>query len=1050
MAKKPIADDPLLIVGIGASAGGLQALQVLFRNLPADTGMAFIVVTHQARGQESALPSILARFTSMAVIAAVSDLEVEPNHVYVCPPDSVLTLKGRRLQAERPKRQLQLFLIDAFLISLAEQAGESAIGILLSGGGTDGTLGIKAIKDRGGLTLAQGHDGTAPLQSSMPDTAISVGVVDLVMSVENMGPRLAEYARQFTPAVDDAADEAASSKPEPRRGYEAIFQILLNQVGHDFSGYKQRTFQRRVERRMQVVQLTALDQYIARLRESPDEVTLLFRDLLIGVTSFFRDPPAFEALEKLVIPRLFDRKGANDSIRVWVPGCASGEEAYSIAILLREQLDSIPTPPKIQLFATDIDEGALALARIGHYAAPLLDRVSPERLKRFFVADDVGFVVSKELREMCVFSAHNLLRDPPFSKLDLISCRNVLIYFGIGLQSQAIPIFHFALKPGAFLFLGTSENVSHHTDLFSPVDKKQRIFQRRDHVAIAPYFPKFATSGRSSNTTAQLDPAAIQANLRRSIDARVLEQFAPAHVVVNGDGDILHYSARTGKYLEPAAGLPNRLLLAMARKGLRLELRSALREAMDARRPVRRPRVAIDSEHSNELVEIAVDPIGDTEHDPVFLVVFRDVSPPPEPVEPQAGSPANDVPTERLEHELREMRERLQLTVEEYETAVEELKSSNEELQSINEELQSTNEELETSKEEMQSVNEELQTVNAELSDKIEQVDGARNDLRNVFEGTQVATVFLDKNLVIRSFTPAITSIFNLISTDRGRPLTDIANSLEGIGDLQRDIRTVFEHGETIERRLRRNDKRTHYLMRILPYRTENDVIEGALVTFVDVTNLVEAEARQRVLLQELNQGTSNILDVVTAITDQTLAAARPPDELTKTYQGRVKSLAASYTLLAREQWSGVQLQDIIASQVALLPDSMQNRVAIQGPPVSLKPAATLALGAVFHELANNAAHHGALSKATGRVAVTWRTNVTERGVLTINWRESDGPLAKKPGANGFGISLIQREIAALDGSADFDFNRAGLTVQISFSLVASHFGENPAPASDR
>ncbi|MGO9263515.1 MAG: CheR family methyltransferase [Candidatus Binataceae bacterium] len=859
MAAGVGSDDRLFIVGIGASAGGLQALQTFFRGLPADPGMAFVVVTHQARGHESALPTILARYTALAVESPTEGTAVRPNHVYVCPPDCMLSIKEGRLHMDPISAERARFPIDAFLFSLAEDAGESAVGILLSGGGTDGTLGIKAIKDRGGLTMAQGRDASGPLQSGMPDTAIAAGVVDVVLTAETMGKRLVDYAHTFTSGEPAAVPEEKAATND----HEEICRILLNRTGHDFSGYKLKTFRRRVQRRMQVLRLVRLDQYIERLRDDPDEASLLFRDLLISVTSFLRDPAAFEALQRLVIPRMFAGKGANDGVRVWVPGCATGEEVYSIAMLMREYMDSVRSPPKIQIFATDIDEGALAIARLGQYAGSSVEHVSAARLKRFFTEDDAGFTVSKDIREMCVFSAHNMLRDPPFSKLDLISCRNVLIYLGAEMQDQVIPTFHFALKPSAFLFLGTAENVSHNTDLFSPLDKKQRIFQRRDHVAAAPGFSRLSARGwfAGGPATVRHEPLTTTADLGRLADARIVEHFAPAYVVVNRDGDILHYSPHTGKYLEPAAGVPNRQLLAMTRKGLRLELHSALHEVVEKRRPVERERIPVESDNHTQIVNLTVEPIGENDSDPLFLVVFRDAGEPVTPADVDVVRTAPvDAPVERLEQKLRESRDRLQSTIEEYEIALQELKASNEELQSINEELQSTNEELETSKEELQSVNEELQTVNTELNDKIEQLDAANADLRNIFESTQLATVFLDRNLVIRTFTPAITAIFNLISTDRGRPLTDIVSHIIDIGQLGNDIRTVFERGQIIERRVQHTDLHKHYLMRILPYRGHNSVVEGALVTFVDVTNLVEAEARQGALQQELGQRAGSLV----------------------------------------------------------------------------------------------------------------------------------------------------------------------------------------------
>jgi two-component system, chemotaxis family, CheB/CheR fusion protein len=1030
------ANEKFPIVGIGASAGGLEALEGLFRAMPPDTGMGFALVTHLARGHVSALVEILSRYTKMPVRTASNGAVLAPNELHVCPPDHVMTMIDGRLRLQLRADEAQRKPIDVFLSSLAEEHAEAAVGILLSGGGSDGTLGFKAIKERGGLTLAQGGDGTGPLQTGMPDTAIAAGVVDLVLPVDQMGRRLTDYARNFGnfDASVEEDDRSEADTETKRDGYQSIYRILQNRVGHDFSGYKEKSFQRRVRRRMQVLQIGKLQQYIARLRESPEEVTLLFRDLLISVTNFFRDPGAFETLEKTIIPTLFEGRGAADTVRVWVPGCATGEEVYSLAILLREHVDTLRAAPRVQLFATDIDENALVVARTGRYPRPLLENVSKTRLKRFFAGDDISYAVSKDIRDMCIFSAHSVIKDPPFSRIDLISCRNLLIYFGTEFQARVFPVFHFALRPRGYLFLGTAENVSQFSDLFAPVDKKLRIFQRRDHVISPLNFPTFTPAGRGETPGAadmRRSPAAMASNFRHAVETRVLERHAPAHVVINREGDILHYSLRTGKYLEPAAGLPNRQLVAMARRGLRLDLRNALREAMHTRRPAARERVSVEFGDRVQLVDLMVEPLGDHDSDPLFLVLFQDIGPPATPTDlPPRDDNLTEASSQHLEQELRDMRERLQATIEEYESSVEELKSSNEELQSMNEELQSTNEELETSKEELQSVNEELQTVNSELNAKVDEVDRANSDLRNVFESTQIATIFLDHNMVIRSFTPAVTGIFNLISSDRGRPLTDIVSHLADTGDLKRDIQSVLENGTPIDHRVHRKDATAHYLMRILPYRGRNNIIEGVLVTFVNVTNIVEAEAHQRTLVEELNHRVRNMLTVVGAIANQTLARSESPANFAKTFLGRLHSMGKSYALVSRENWGDIVLSDILASELEGHIESKSERVKIRGPDVAFPPSKALALGLVFHELTTNAVKYGALAKSNGRVSVTWKI---EKGRLVINWLERDGAKIGKPKRTGFGTELIERELkSALGAKVTFDYAAEGLEVQIS------------------
>jgi two-component system CheB/CheR fusion protein len=1022
------------IVGIGASAGGLQALELFFRNLPADTGLGFIVVTHLPRDRESALCEILQRYTAMPMAVAVDGQAIEANHVYCNPPDQIVTVQNRTLQLRPRMSSGQHKPIDVFLSSLAEDCDHAAIGVVLSGSGNDGTLGMKGIKERGGFTLAQGKDGTAPQHSDMPAAAIAADVVDLVLSVEDMGARLADYAVRYPQANADP-DTAAL---EIAKGEAAIFEILLQQMGHDFSGYKQRTFQRRVRRRMQVRQLHVLEDYVELLRSDSTEVNLLFRDLLIGVTNFFRDEEAFAVLEREIIPKLFDGKGVNDDVRIWVPGCATGEEVYSIAILVREHIEKHKARPKVQIFATDIDEAALGVARAARYPASLVDNVSPERLKRHFTGDDASYAVSKHIRDLCVFSPHSVLRDPPFSRMDLISCRNLLIYLGNDFQSRVIPVFHFARRPRGYLFLGTSENVSQHADLFAPVDKKQRIFQRRDHVLAPLQLPSLGAPSRNVPTATDLrrEPAGLAANLRRVVDGWVIERFAPAHVVVDREGDILHYSPRTGKYLEPASGLPSRHLLGMARRGLRLDLQSALREAVDGQRKAERLNVSVELEDRIQKIDIAIEPLSQADSDPLFLVVFRDVGQPVAlaELETQRDRPGGDeAGIERLDRELRDSRERLQATIEEYETAVEELKSSNEELQSVNEELQSSNEELETSKEELQSLNEELHTVNSELGAKVDEVDRANADLQSIFASTRIATVFLDENLVIRTFTPAVAEVFNVISTDRGRPLTDISSTLED-GDLRREVRMVFERGEIIERNVRRRDGKAHYLMRILPYRSHGNVFEGVVVTFVEVTKLVEAEAHHRSLVEELNHRVRNMLAVVAAIARQTFKSTRSPEAFVEAFTQRIRSMGDAFTLVSNQNWNRVRLHDVIAKQLEPFDVARTERLKVQGSELLLHPTHALAISLIFHELATNAAKHGALSAADGKVTVGWTPR--GEGQLELAWREEGGPPSSVPAKVGFGTELIEREVqGTLHGSASFKYAGTGLTATILFPL---------------
>jgi two-component system, chemotaxis family, CheB/CheR fusion protein len=1025
------------IVGVGASAGGIEALVALFEPMTVRVGMAFVVVTHLPSGHESMLGEILARHTALSVVGIEDGQAVEPNRIYVLPREAGLTIRQGRLhtgalapgvRARNP--------IDGFFSSLADDQDEWAVGIVLSGGGSDGTLGAKAIKECGGLTLAQGSNDSFPKHDSMPLSAIATGMVDLVLPVEEMAAKLQAYA-------EGLRAPGAENEPDIEQSKDAIYRILRNQLGHDFAGYKDKTFLRRVQRRMQVLQIGEVGAYVERLEQDADEAQFLFRDLLISVTDFFRDAAAFAALEEKVIPRLFEGKGADDTVRVWVPGCATGEEVYSIAILLREHMDGLRGVPKVQVFGTDIDEAALGIARTGRYPAALLRAMRPERVRRFFAGDGASRVIAKEVRDLCVFSAHSLIRDPPFSRIDLVSCRNLLIYFNADLQSQIVPIFHYALQADGFLFFGLSENVTHHADLFTPVDKKHRIFRRRDHVSARPPLPlRIPGLGPATRPDPPRRPGASSLNLRQSAESHLLEHHTRAYVVVNRDYDIVYYSAGTGKYLEAAAGVPNRQILAAARKGLRLELRVALREANETHRPVVRERITVEIDDRLQLVTLKVDPLVQQEDELLFLVLFEDVGMPVDAAEMVLSPPLEqqDATITRLERELSEQRERLQATIEEYETAIEELRSANEELVSGNEEVQSTNEELESSKEELQSLNEEILTVNSELNRKIEALDQANSDLKNLFESTQIATIFLDRHLVIRNFTPAVTAIFNLIPSDCGRPLTDIASRLDE-GNLRQELRVVLKAREPVERRLTTDDGARQYVMRLLPYRAADDTVDGLLVTFIDITGIVASETHQRLLIAELNHRVRNMLAVVIGIATKTIAQTPELKPFAETFLGRLHALAGAYEPLSRVDWGHVPLRDIVLPQIEPhLKDPDQ--ATIEGPQILLRPKAALALGLVIHELSINAARHGALSLPDGTVTVEWRR---EDSVLVLEWRESGGPPVVPPLRKGFGSDLIERAVNyELDGETTVEFAPDGVRILVKVplsELTAQDFG---------
>ena len=1030
----------LPVVGIGASAGGVEALEEFFKAVPAGNGLAFVVLTHLPPGRESMLSEILGRATRMPVVDAKDGERVEAEHVYVLPPSAILTIREGRLRLRRTgTADRERAPIDVFFNSLAEDQGEHAIGVVLSGGGHDGTLGIKAIKENGGLTIAQGSNVTRPRFSEMPSSAVAAGFVDLELPVETIPDRIIAYIRNW----------GAFDPEKPGDALARIHALLRSRTGHDFTDYKERTFQRRVQRRMQVVQTTKLEDYADRVQKEPDEAHALFRDLLIGVTDFFRDAAAFQALETTVIPKLFEGRGADDEVRVWVAGCSTGEEAYSIAILLREQCEKLIAPPKVQIFATDIDETAMGVARAARYPASVVKEVSPERLRRFFVQEAGTYHVVKELRDMCIFSTHSVIRDPPFSRLDLISCRNLLIYLKPTLQAQIVPLFHYSLRPGGYLFLGSSENLSRYSELFVTLDRKNRIFRRRDLVS-RPVLPlrQFLPNSRREVAGPEEGHSGLlqRSDMLRRVAGTIVERFAPTYVIVDEAGQTLFFSPGTGKYLQPAAGPPNRDIIAMARPGLRADLRAALHRAKETGQRAVRDRVAIQINGGTQTVSLAVEPINE-DKEIAYGIVFIDRGPIRTDEETvDSGRPeGEDATVQQIERELQETKERLQSTIEELETANEEFRSSNEELLSVNEELQSTNEELETSKEELQSVNEELQTVNNELSMKIDELDRANTDLNNLFQSTQIATIFLDRNFVIRSFTPAVTKLFHLIAGDRGRPLTDIVSRID-YPDLEKDMRRVCSDGEPAERAVSVAGGNGHYLARILPYREANNEIDGVLLTFVDVTNIAAAEEQQRVLTAELSHRVKNTLAVVSSMAERTL-----PDGTAKTdLIGRYHALGHTHDLLSRAGWTEAGLRDVILTELAPHGGSRGANVTVNGPPVMLKPQAALFLALVVHELATNAAKYGALSAPEGRVDVAWTIAGDRPTQLELTWTERGGPKIDGLPKHGFGTELIERGVRfELEGEAKLGVIDGGLHCRIVIPADPQHMTFGP-PSDSR
>lgn len=1041
---------PAAVVGIGASAGGVEALRTFFSVEQATSGLAFIVHLHFPPHGTSHLVDILTPLSALPVTLAAHGDAIQANHVYVVPPGMVATFDDGAIILEEVPSGCKP--IDALFTSLAAEFGNRAIGVVLSGTGNDGMRGIEAIARCGGLTLAQASGEDGHIHAGMPTSAITSGFVDAVLPVKDMPDHLEAYAHDLPAEGDLRLMEAAPHQLEDVRN--DLCQLLQTATRNDFSRYKASTFLRRVGRRMQALELTDWGAYVQRARSNPDEVQNLFGDLLIGVTAFFRDEKAFAFLEEAIIPRLFKNKGPDDKVRVWIPGCSSGEEAYSIAILLMEHAHTLEYPPQIQVFATDVDEDALRIGRRGRYSEVAVAGVRPDRRTRFFNREGEMFVASKELRSFCTFALHSVIRDPPLCSIDLISCRNLLIYFDRYLQDQVVPTFHFALNPGGILFLGPSENIGRHSDLFHAVDNTNRIFERIGAARRSlPFLPPSKGRDTWRDGMGRKGKPAPEQTIAQSADAQILRRFGPANVVVNGRGDIVHFSAGTGNYLEPIHGRPNQNFLAMARKGLRISLRSALHEAQQTGRIAIRDNALVTlNAGAVQKVRVTIEPLEHEGGSPLWLVTFADfgdISLPSDAPPPDAGAAATDMAFQQLEHELQVTRETLQTAIDEYEIAIEELRSSNEELMSMNDDLQASNEEIEASKEELHVVNDELGTVNQDLNDKISELKLANADIRNLLDASQVAVIFLDRDLVIRSYTRAVTEMFRLVPSDRGRYLTDIVSYLK-YDTLNADIATATETRETVERAIIRSDGSAHYLLRIIPYLTLEGEVTGTLVILVNVSAAVEAEAQaqyHRLLIGEMNHRVKNILAVASSLAMQTLRGTANTDEFATVFQGRLQALSKAHDLLSNENWAEVPLKDLIVTGMGLR-DSDLGRVTIDGPPLRLVAKVATTLSLIIHELCTNATKYGAFSNDTGRVAVEWAQEMRPDGAfLVIRWRESGGPPVTPPTRKGFGSELILRGIKyELRGSSTIDYRPTGVEVQISIPLEgASHSAPIPA-----
>ena len=856
--------DPLLgseirfpVVGIGASAGGLAAFEAFFSGMPADIdpGMAFVLVQHLAPDHKSILADLIRRYTRMQVFEVEDGVRVQPNCAYIIPPNRDMAFVNGTLQLLDPSEPRgQRLPIDFFFRSLAQDQHERAIGIVLSGTGSDGTLGVRAIKGEAGMVMAQTPESTE--FEGMPRSAIATGMVDYELPPAEMATQLIAYAAH---AYVKAALPVAKSVPKAENALLKIFALLRNQTGHDFSLYKPSHINRRIERRMAVHQINTVESYVKFLQQNPNEVDALFRDLLIGVTNFFRDTEAFRTLEEQAIPSLFASKPSGSVIRIWSTGCSTGEEAYSIAILMVEYMEKLKRNYTIQIFATDIDNRAISAARAGHYPASIAADLTPARLARFFTLDPDSsrYRIHKAIRDMLVFSEQDLVKDPPFSKLDLISCRNLLIYLGAGLQKKLIPLFHYALNPNGILFLGTSEGIGDYDELFIPLDRKWKLYQRKENyqgaqrLALSRFLPPMsaveAALPRSTGKNETQFGRPNSPSLRELAEKALLEQITAVAALVNGQGDILYLHGRTGMYLELSegeAGINN--ILKMAREGLKMELTTALHKAKNTTGTVYAAGLRVKTNGHFTRVNLSIRGLapGVSGDAALYLVVLEETGPEPLSDLPSVGrklSVGVDARVAALQEELRTKDEYLQSTHEELETSNEELKSSNEEMQSVNEELQSTNEELETAKEELQSVNEELITINSELSTKVSDLSRVNNDMNNLMAGSGIATIFVDYQLRIMRFTPVAREIINLIPSDVGRPVAHIVSNLRSYDSLVGDVKAVLDSLIPKEVEVQTTTG-SWFTMRIQPYRTLDNVIEGAVITFAEITEMKKTQ----------------------------------------------------------------------------------------------------------------------------------------------------------------------------------------------------------------
>jgi two-component system CheB/CheR fusion protein len=900
---------PFPIIALGGSAGSFHAFEKFFLHMPPDSGFAFVVIMHLDPSHHVDLSALLQKSTSMTIIEAEDGTPVTPNKVYVIPPNKDMGIHNGHLllfNASRPRGARMS--IDYFLQSLAEDQWRHAVAIIFSGMGADGETGLRMVKEKLGMAMVQNPE-TAEFPS-MPSAAIKTGMADYILSPEEMPVKLIQYLNH--PALKEPLGEGLVNERNNQTQLQKILMLLRSQTGHDFTLYKKNTITRRIERRIAFHQLEDYIHYVNYIRENPHEIEILFKELLIGVTKFFRDMTAFEVLKEHLYAKLI-RKSPEETIRVWIAGCSTGEEAYTIAILIMEYLEGLKLKrvPKVQMFATDLDPDAIEHARAGVYFSNITSEISPERLQRFFVEKNNGFVVKKEIREMIVFAQHNLIKDAPFTKLDLLCCRNVMIYLNADLQKKLIPVFHYSLNEKGLLFLGPAESIGIFNDAFNILDTKWKLYERKGGISTASKvidFPFHISSQSSKTTKVQPLKPAEKSILAEHFHKMLLEHYSPAALLVNERGDIIYINGKMDNYLQLSSGTPQMNIHKMAREELKYIIGNAMHQSFVKKTKVMYTDIKLQDKGKTQVIDIVVDYLNDAQFQDLLMVIFTDKGPAKKRKTVSKAAASGDV--EELEKELVYTKQQLNTTIEQMETSLEELKSTNEELQSTNEELQSTNEEALTTKEEMQSLNEELMTINLQYQNKAEELTRLNNDMKNLLDNTEIGTIFLDNQLTILRFTPQVTKLFNVIPSDVGRSITHIASNFD-YPSIENAILEVIERlsGKELEIKTRKEE---WYNLRIMPYRTMDNFISGAVLTFTKITPVKALEDKLNTLSSYV-QSTVDILPDAAVILDKDRKVMVANQTFLKTFNLREFEIKEQFFMeIVHNRWNTDKLDRLL------------------------------------------------------------------------------------------------------------------------------------------